>query len=123
MAKKIEIVEDDPFLKEMMSKKLTAAKYTVVPAADGKEGIKKAKEEQPDLILLDLILPGIDGYQVLEKLKADKETSKIPVVIISNLGQKEEVDKGLDLGAADFLVKAHFTPDDIIDKVKEVLKK
>ncbi len=123
MPKKIEIIEDDPFLKEMMTKKLTAADYKVVPAADGKEGIKTAQKEKPDLILLDLILPGIDGYEVLEKLKEDKKTSSIPVVIISNLGQKEEIDKGLKLGAVDFLVKAHFTPDDIINKVKEVFKK
>ena len=83
---------------------------------------KKIKEKSVALVLLDLILPGIQGYEVLSKIKKDSATSTIPVVIISNLGQKEEIERGLELGAVDFLIKAHFTPDDIINKVKAALK-
>jgi len=85
--------------------------------------LSKAKEELPQLILLDLILPGIDGFEVLKQIKEDSQINKIPVIILSNLGQQEEVEKGLKLGAADYLVKAHFTPDEIIGKIKEVLGK
>lgn len=122
MPKKVLIIEDDIFLKELMIRKLVEEKYQVISAVDGEEGVKKVKEERPDLVLLDLILPGIQGYEVMTKMKEDKKTAKIPVIIISNLGQKEEIEKGLKLGAVDFLVKAHFTPDDIIQKVKAALK-
>ena len=74
------------------------------------------------LVLLDLVLPGIDGFEVLKQLKADPEISHIPVVILSNLGQKEDIDRGLNLGAKDYLIKAHLTPGEIVEKVKEILK-
>ncbi len=122
MPQKILIVEDDAFLRELITRKLIDENYEVVPAMDGEDGVKKIKEEKPDLVLLDLILPGIQGYEVLSKIKEDKATSSIPVIILSNLGQKEEVEKGIKLGAADFLVKAHFNPDDIISKIRAVLK-
>src|SRR6056297_1047141 len=123
MDKKILIVEDDRFLRELISKKLNAEEeYNIVQAVDGESAIEKIKEEQPDLVLLDLILPGIDGFEVLSKVKNDPELMKTPVVILSNLGQKEEVNKGLELGAIDFLVKAHFTHGEIIKKVKKFLK-
>ncbi len=122
MSKKILIIEDDTFLRELLIRKLTEENYEIIPAVDGEEGIKKIKGEKVDLVLLDLILPGIQGYEVLAKMKEDPNTSAIPVIIISNLGQKEEVEKGLKLGAVDFLIKAHFTPDDIINKVKSALK-
>lgn len=73
-------------------------------------------------MLLDLILPGIDGFEVLTKIKADPATNYIPVVILSNLGQKEDIEKGLKLGAKDFLIKAHFVPGEIIAKIKEIIK-
>jgi len=122
MSKKILIVEDDRFLRELISKKLDAEEeYNIVQAVDGESAIKKIGEESPDLVLLDLILPGIDGFEVLSRVKNNPELMDTPVVILSNLGQKEEVDKGLDLGAIDFLIKAHFTPGEIIKKVKKVL--
>ncbi len=122
MAKKILVVEDDVFLREMITRKLLLEKFEVVPANDGEEGIEKAKKEKPDLVLLDLILPGIQGYEVLSKIKEDKATAKVPVIILSNLGQKEEVEKGLKMGAVDFLIKANFDPDEIVTKIKSLLK-
>jgi len=122
MAKKILVVEDDVFLREMITRKLLLEKFEVVPANDGEEGIEKAKKEKPDLVLLDLILPGIQGYEVLSKIKEDKAIAKVPVIILSNLGQKEEVEKGLKMGAVDFLIKANFDPDEIVTKIKSLLK-
>ncbi|MCK9578456.1 response regulator [bacterium] len=115
---KILLIEDDKFLRELMAKKLMNMNYEVSVAVDGEEGIQKIKEEKPDLVLLDLILPGINGFEVLEKAKADAETVDIPVIILSNLGQGEDIERGLKLGAKDFLVKAHFTPQEIIEKLQ-----
>ena len=120
--KKILIIEDDRFLRELISRKLLDEGFVIVEAMDGEEGIKKTKEEKPDLILLDLILPSIDGFEVLSQIKKDESVKSIPVVILSNLGQKEEVEKGLKLGAIDYLIKAHFTPGEIIEKIKSNLK-
>lgn len=122
MAKKILIVEDDNFLRELITQKLITEGYELLEAIDGEEGLKKIKEEKPDLVILDLILPGIDGYEVLYQIKKEPATAEIPVIILSNLGQKEDVEKGLKLGAVDFLIKAHFTPGEIIEKVKNILK-
>ena len=122
MEKTILIIEDDKFLRELIAQKLTKEGYKMSEAVDGEEGIKKVKSEQPDLVLLDLILPGIDGFEVLSKMKEDSSLVSIPVIILSNLGQKEDVEKGLKLGAADYLIKAHFTPGEIIDKIKIILK-
>jgi CheY-like chemotaxis protein len=123
MPKTILVVEDDTILRDLISQKLKKEnKYEIVEAIDGEEGIKKARETKPDLVLLDLILPGIDGFGVLEQIKKDPETAKIPVIILSNLGQKEEIEKGLKLGATDFLIKAHFTLSEIVKKVKTVLE-
>ena len=122
MAKTILIVEDDKFLRELIVQKLLKEGYDISEAIDGEEGIKKIKTEKPDLILLDLILPGIDGFEVLSRMKADEKLAKIPVIILSNLGQREEIERGLKLGANDYMIKAHFTPREIIDKIKTVLK-
>jgi DNA-binding response OmpR family regulator len=119
---KILIVEDDRFLRELIARKLKNEGYEVSEAVDGEEGLKRIKEEKPDLILLDLILPGIDGFEVLVKAKEDPTTAQIPVIILSNLGQREEIEKGLKLGAIDYLIKAHFTPGEIIEKIKNLLR-
>lgn len=122
MAKKILIVEDDKFLRELIARKLTDEGFDIVEAVDGEDGIKKIKETKPDLVLLDLILPSIDGFEVLSRVKGDVSLASIPIIILSNLGQKEEVEKGLELGAVDYLIKAHFTPGEIIEKIKNILK-
>ena len=122
MAKKILIVEDDKFLRELISQKLTKEGYDICEAIEGEEGVRKVREEKPDLVLLDLILPGIDGFEVLTQIKNDPDLSSTPVIILSNLGQKEDIKRGLELGAVDYLIKAHFTPGEIIEKIKIVLK-
>ncbi len=122
MAKTILIIEDDKFLRELIVQKLIKEGYDTSEAVDGEEGIKKIKEEKPDLVLLDLILPGIDGFEVLARMREESTLSSIPVIILSNLGQKEDVEKGLKMGAVDYLIKAHFTPGEIIEKIKNVLK-
>ena len=122
MPKNILIVEDDKFLRELIVRKLTQEGYNVSEAVEGEQGIKKIKEEKPDLVLLDLILPGIDGFEVLAKAKSDQSVSKIVIIILSNLGQKEDVDRGLAGGAADYLIKAHMTPGEIVEKIKSILK-
>jgi DNA-binding response OmpR family regulator len=121
MFKKILLVEDDKFLRELMSKKLLSLGFEVSTAPDGETGIEKIKAEKPEVVLLDLILPGINGFEVLEKAKKDPETASIPVIILSNLGQSEDIERGLKLGAKDFLVKAHFTPQEIVNKLKSIL--
>lgn len=118
---KILIVEDDKFLRELMVKKLINEGFQVVEAQDGTEALKLVGESKPHLVLLDLILPGIDGFTVLEKMRATAENAKTPVIVLSNLGQKEEIEKGFKLGADDYLIKAHFTPGEIIEKIKKVL--
>ncbi|OHA62542.1 MAG: hypothetical protein A3E07_00310 [Candidatus Wildermuthbacteria bacterium RIFCSPHIGHO2_12_FULL_45_9] len=121
--KKILIIEDDKFLRELIVQKLGKEGYEIVEAAEGEDGLKKLRESNPDLVLLDLILPGIDGFEVLKQAKADTQTASTPVIILSNLGQKDDVDKGLELGAIDYLIKAHFTPGEIVEKIAGVLAK
>lgn len=122
MLKKILLIEDDKFLRELMNKKLVTMGYDVVAAADGESGLAMIKETKPDVVLLDLILPGINGFEVLERAKKDPDTVNVPVIILSNLGQSEDIEKGLKLGAKDFLVKAHFTPQEIINKLKAIVE-
>ena len=119
---RILIIEDDKFLRELIIQKLGKEGYEIVEAAEGEEGLRKMKEEKPDLVLLDLILPGIDGFEVLRRAKTDEETSAVPIIILSNLGQRDDVEKGIELGAIDYLIKAHFTPGEIVDKIKVILK-
>ena len=123
MANKILIIEDDKLLKKIISKKLEKEKYETIGAVDGEEGLRLSDSEQPDLILLDLVLPETNGFEVLARLKKNPNTLKIPVIILSNLGDEEKVEKGLELGAADYLIKAHLDPGDIIERIKKVLNK
>jgi DNA-binding response OmpR family regulator len=121
MAKKILIIEDDKFLRELISQKLLKEGYDISEAVDGEKGLKSVQETKPDLVLLDLILPGIDGFEVLSRVKSDPLIAQIPIVILSNLGQKDDIERGLKMGAVDYLIKAHFTPGEIISKIKGIL--
>ncbi|MFA6271787.1 MAG: response regulator [Patescibacteria group bacterium] len=121
--KKIVLVEDDSFLAGMYVSKLNMEDFEVKLAENGEDGLKTATEEMPDLILLDILLPRMDGFEVLKKLKKNPETMKIPVILLTNLGQKKDVDRGLALGAEDYLIKAHFMPNEVIAKIKKILNK
>lgn len=118
---RILIVEDDTFLAGIYANKFEREGFEVLLSVDGEHGLQTAQKEKPGVILLDVLLPKLDGFEVLEKLKASPATRGIPVVLLTNLGQKEDVDKGLKLGAADYLIKAHFMPAETVDKVKKVL--
>ena len=108
MKKNILIVEDDQFFRDLLKKKLSSLGFNILEASNGEEGIDITKQKKPDLIILDLLLPNIDGFEVLSKAKANPDTSKIPVIIVSNLGQQEDIERGLKLGAADYLIKSQF---------------
>jgi len=123
MAKKILIIEDDKFLRKIIKKKLLLEKYEIIEAIDGEKGIAAAKEKLPDLILLDLVLPEMDGFEVLKNIKESQESSKIPVIILSNLGESENIKKGLDLGADDYLIKSKLDPGEITTKIAGILSK
>lgn len=116
------IVEDDQFLRELLDRKLKSEGFAVETAIEGESALTKVKTFKPEIVLLDVILPGVDGFSILEQLKADPALVGIPVVMLTNLGQKDDVEKGMKLGAVGYLVKAHFTPGDIVVKVKETLK-
>mgnify|MGYP000324198600 CR=1 FL=1 len=105
--KTILLIEDDPFLIDIYTTKLKEAGFSVQVATDGQEGLRKLKEKTFDLLLLDIVLPKIDGWEFLRKIKKDEKLKEIKVVILSNLSQKAEVEKGLKLGATKFLIKAH----------------
>lgn len=120
---KVLIIEDDKFLSELISTKLSKEGYNIILATDGETGLEKAKSEQPDIILLDIMLPGISGFEVLEGLKGheDEKVKGTPVLILSNFGQESKVQQGLKLGAVDYLVKANFTTGEIVEKIKSTL--
>ena len=120
--KKILIIEDDPFLSEMYAAKFIENNFETEVASDGKLGLVKIEEFRPDLVLLDIVLPKMDGFEVLKKIKEKEELREIPIVLLTNLGQKNEVEKGLALGAQEYIIKAHFTPTAVVAKVKEILK-
>lgn len=120
---KILIVEDDEFLRSLTAKRLEKEGYVVTVAVDGESALVTAAQEKPNLIFLDLLLPGLDGFEVLGKLKANAELKSVPVVVFSNLGQKEDIERAKQLGADEFLIKANFTLDDVMVKINEILKK
>jgi len=115
------VIEDDKFLRELLVRKLSGEGYDVKNAIDAEAAFTILGEHKPKIILCDLILPGVDGFEILKRIKADPKTADIPVVILSNLGQKEDLDKAMALGAKDFMVKANFTLDEIVTKVRGIV--
>jgi len=120
---KVLVVEDDKFLRELLVRKLFGEGFDIQSAIDSEGAFEILSKWTPEIILLDLILPGEDGFTILEKLKADTKLASIPVIILSNLGQQEDIDKAMSLGASDFMVKANFTLDEIIEKIIKALGK
>lgn len=115
------IIEDDTFLRQLVSDKLRNEGYTVVQTITGEDGLAKLAEMRPDLILLDLILPEMDGFAVLAKIQADETLRTIPTIILSNLGQKNDIESGIHKGAREYLIKAHVSPREIAQKVRKIL--
>lgn len=119
--KNILLIEDDPFLIDIYSTKLEADGFEIEVAKNGEEALTKLKEKKPDLVVLDIVLPRLDGWEVLAKIKEDPERKDLKVILLSNLGQKEEVEKGLALGAIRYLIKAHHTPTEVVEEIKKCL--
>lgn len=121
MKKKILFIEDESVLQKTFGEILKQEGYEMISALDGEIGLRLAKEKKPDLVLLDLILPKINGFSVLEKIKEDKETKDIPVVVLTNLEGLEDVDKALKMGATTYLVKANYSLEEVVAKIKKAL--
>ena len=119
MAKKILLVEDEEIMIDLLQRKLTQEGYEISVARNGEEGLKIMKKIKPDLVLLDIIMPKMGGFEVMEEMAKDKELKKIPVIVISNSGQPVELDRAQKLGAKDWLIKTEFDPQEVVNKVKK----
>ncbi len=120
---KIVCAEDDKLISTSLVEGFTAAGFEVTPAQDGEEAVAKIKEVKPDVVLLDIMMPKLDGYGVVWELKSDPETAKIPVIMLTNLSDSDTVSKILEAGVTDYLLKSEQTIDQIIVKVNEVLSR
>lgn len=122
MPKKILLIEDDPFLSSLLGNRLKKEGFEVIAVKSGGEASKALASDKPDLILLDIILPGKSGFEVLEDIRSNPASSKISVIVISNLGQESDIEKAKELGATDYIVKAKITIDDLVNNIKKFLK-
>lgn len=122
MAKKILLIEDDPFLINIYLTKLKQEGFEVEVAKDGKEGVRVFKKNPPNLLLLDIVLPGMDGWEVLRTIREQDKFKDLAIIILSNLGQKQEIRKALELGATKYLIKTHYTPSQVVEEIKKILK-
>jgi CheY-like chemotaxis protein len=113
------LIEDEKEVAELYKLKLSLDGYEVSTAASGQEGLNKAFKERPELIFLDIKMPGMDGFEVLKKIRSSAKTKETPVVILSNFDEQDLIEKGLSLGANEYLIKSQFTPEDISGKVKD----
>ena len=121
MKKRLFLIEDDPFLGDVVTQKLRDERYDVSLVRDGAEGLRQFQLQEPDLVLLDIILPTMNGYEVLEARQKDPVLVSIPVIIISNSGQPVEIDRALALGVKDYLIKAQLDPQEVFEKVRVYL--
>lgn len=119
--KKILIVEDDTYLANAYRVKLAKAGFEIKNAFDGEEALLIMQNYTPDLVLLDIVMPKKDGFATLEEIKKNEKLKNIPVILASNLGQKEDIDRGMKLGAIDFFVKTDFTLNNLIEKINKIL--
>lgn len=120
--KRILVIEDDPSLQKVLQEFLTADGFEPIEAMDGEKGAELAKKDIPDLILLDIILPKKDGYEVLKELKEDQKTKNIPIILLTNLGSPADVEKAIKLGATTYLTKADYKLEEVTRKIREILK-
>lgn len=121
--RRILLAEDDRFLRKAAEARLRQGGFTVLAAVDGEEALRLARAETPDLVLLDLIMPKIQGFEVLKALKEDPATASIPVIVLSNLGQERDVQRAMELGAVAYFIKAHLSLHELVQRVSEVLDK
>ncbi len=119
--KKILIIEDEEVLLGLLQERLVQEGYQVDIAKDGQEGLEKIRKFKPDLILLDIIMPKMGGFEVMEEVNKDEELKIIPIIIVSNSGQPVELERAKKLGVKDWLIKTDFDPQEVIDKVKKQL--
>ncbi len=119
--KNILLVEDDPFLIDIYVTKFEKAGFNVEAVQSGDIAIEKIKEQEPDILVLDIVLPVFDGWEILSKIKEKLKIKKMKIVVLSNLGQKREIKKGLELGATKYLIKAHYTPSQVVEEIKEII--
>ena len=115
------LVEDDEFIRSLLGDKFRTQGYEVFDAKDGKEGLEKLKKEKPDIVLLDLLMPVMDGFETLKQMRSMKEFASTPVIVLSNVDQKQDVDRAMELGATDYLIKVYNTPEEIVEKVKKTI--
>lgn len=121
---KILIIDDDEFLLDMYATKFKEEGFEVEIAHEGKEALRKIKEGiSPEVVLLDIAMPGMDGFELLEIRIKEKLIPNSKIIVLSNLGQKEDIEKGISLGAIDYIVKAYFTPSEVVKKTNEVLSR
>lgn len=116
------LVEDDVFVSDIYQTKLGSEGFLVQVAENGLEAMKFMEKGKPDLVLLDIVMPYMDGMEVLKRLKENTDWKNIPVILLTNLSEKEKIEEGLGMGATDYLIKSHFTPTEVVEKVKSVLK-
>ena len=119
--KKILFIEDEPVLQKTFERALRAEGYDMISALDGESGLKLAQTQSPDLILLDIVLPKLNGFDVLKRLKRDPKTKEIPVIILTNLERMSDIDIALELGATTYLVKVNYSLEEVIKKIKKTL--
>ena len=120
---KILLIEDDYFLAGIYLTKFKLEGFEIFLAQDGEQGLRFANSKKPDIILLDIFLPKKDGFAILQDLKKSSTTKNIPVIMMTNLSESENIKKAVNLGAVDYLVKSNFLPNEIVEKVKQVLSK
>ncbi|HCS78279.1 TPA: response regulator [Patescibacteria group bacterium] len=120
---KILFIEDDPLLVKIYSTRLSVDGYEVISAENGEDGLQIAETQAPDLIVLDIMMPRLDGFSVLEKLRQSEKTRNTPILVYSNLGQEDEIVRAKKMGATDFVIKANLSPTEMINKIKEHLPK
>jgi len=120
--KSILLVEDDPFVVDIYTTKLKEAGFQIEVAENGEEALRQLKENKPDLLVLDIVLPNIDGWELLGKIRTELGFEDLKVVVLSNLSQKAEVEKSLKFGVIKYFIKAHYTPSEVVEEIKKILK-
>jgi len=119
--KNILLVEDDKFIIDIYTRKLKKAGFSVEIARDGEEALRKVKSIKPDLLILDIVLPNIDGWEIIKRIKKDKKLKDLKIVALTNLQRGEDIERGKSLGITGYFVKAHYTPSQIVEEIKNVM--